>query len=273
MDISSTKKLSNGVTIPRLGLGVYKVPDEQVYDTVSTALDLGYRHIDTASFYGNEAGVGKAIRNSGIPREEIFVTSKVWNDDHGYDKALNAFEKSMEKLGFDYLDLFLIHWPVPEVFPETWKALEKVYKSERVKSIGVSNFLVHHLEKLTDTASEMPVVNQIELHPKLFQKSTVEYCEKQGIAIESWSPLGRAKYLDDAILKTTAEKYNKSAAQLIIRWHLQNDFIVIPKSINAIRQKENAEVFDFEISPEDMKMMNNMNEDMRIGSHPNNITK
>ncbi|WP_404451615.1 aldo/keto reductase [Virgibacillus necropolis] len=273
MNISSSKQLSNGISIPRLGLGVYKVPDDQVYDTVSNALDLGYRHIDTASFYGNEEGVGKAVRNSGIPREDIFVTSKVWNDDHGYEKALKAFEQSMEKLGFDYLDLFLIHWPVPEVFPDTWKALEETNKSEHVRAIGVSNFLDHHLEELSKTASEMPVIDQIELHPKLLQTSTVAYCREHNIAVESWSPLGRAKYLDDPLLVKMAIKYNKSVAQLIIRWHLENDFIVIPKSTNASRQKENADVFDFEIATEDMNFMNKMNEDFRVGSHPNTIKR
>ncbi|ASN06636.1 aldo/keto reductase [Virgibacillus necropolis] len=271
MDIPSLKKLSNGVSIPRLGLGVYKVPEDQVYDTVLSALDLGYRHIDTASFYGNEYGVGKAIRNSGIPREDIFVTSKVWNDDHGYDNALKAFERSMEKLSFDYLDLFLIHWPIPEGFPDTWKALEEINKTDRVGAIGVSNFLDHHLEELSKTANETPVVDQIELHPKLQQKSTVEYCRRHGIAVESWSPLGRARYLDDPLLTKMASNYDKSVAQLIIRWHLENDFIVIPKSVKAIRQKENANVFDFKLSTKDMEYLNQMNEDMRIGSHPNDM--
>lgn len=273
MDITSTKMLSNGISIPRLGLGVYKVPDDQVYDIVSSALDIGYRHIDTASFYGNEKGVGKAIRNSGIPRDEIFVTSKVWNDDHGYEKARLAFDNSMEKLGLDYLDLFLIHWPVPDVFPETWKALEEIYYSKLVRGIGVSNFLVHHLKKLNETATVTPVVNQIELHPKLFQKSTVEYCRQNGIAIESWSPLGRAKYLNDPALQKIAAKYEKSVAQLIIRWHLDNDFVVIPKSANEKRQSENADVFNFNISAEDMEILNDMNEDLRIGSHPDTITR
>ncbi|ASK60920.1 aldo/keto reductase [Virgibacillus phasianinus] len=270
MDLSSTKKLHNGITIPRLGLGVYKVPEEQVYDTVSSALDLGYRHIDTASFYGNEEGVGKAVHNSGIPREEIFVTSKVWNDDQGYENTLKAFDRSMDKLGFEYLDLFLIHWPVPDVFPETWKALEKVYEKRQTRAIGVSNFLDHHLGELAKTANETPVVDQIELHPKLTQKSTVDYCREHHIAVESWSPLGRAKYLDDSALVKMAGKYDKSVAQLIIRWHLENNLIVIPKSTNASRQKENAAVFDFEISPEDKKYMDQMNENLRIGSHPDN---
>lgn len=273
VDILKEKKLSNGISIPRLGLGVYKVPEEQVYDTVSSALELGYRHIDTASFYGNENGVGKAVRNSGIPRGEIFVTSKVWNDDHGYENALKAFDKSMERLGFGYLDLFLIHWPVPEVFPDTWKALEEIYKNEQVRAIGVSNFLDHHLEELSKSAKESPVVNQIELHPKLSQESTVDYCRDHAIAIESWSPLGRAKYLDDPVLAKMAANYGKSVAQLIIRWHLENDFVVIPKSTNASRQKENADVYDFEISTKEREYMNQMDENLRIGSHPDSITR
>ncbi|MFZ3577358.1 aldo/keto reductase [Virgibacillus sp. DJP39] len=271
LNISSEKKLENGISIPKLGLGVYKVPEDQVYETVLSALEIGYRHIDTASFYGNEEGVGKAIRDSGIAREEIFVTSKVWNDDQGFDSTLKAFDRSMEKLGFDYLDLYLIHWPVPGIFTDTWRALEKIYHGERVRAIGVSNFLEHHLESLSKTAINMPVVDQIELHPKLSQKSTVEYCRKNNITVESWSPLGRAKYLNEPDLVKIADKYNKSVAQLIIRWHLENDFVVIPKSTNVLRQKENADVFNFAISKEDMAYMNQMDEDLRIGSHPDSI--
>lgn len=265
--------LHNGKSIPQLGLGVYKVPSEEVYQTVTSALELGYRHIDTASFYGNEAGVGRAIKNAGIPREELFITTKVWNDDHGYDKTLQAFERSMEKLELDYVDLYLIHWPIPGVFAETWRALEKLYKDGRVKAIGVSNFLDHHLKELLATAEITPAVDQIELHPKLMQKSTVDFCKENDIAVQSWSPLGRARYLDDPSLTKLAEKYEKTVPQIIIRWHIQHDFIVIPKSTKAERQKENLSVFDYELSEADMKNIDHLDEGLRIGSHPDQITQ
>lgn len=273
MNIHTTKKLHNGSHIPQIGLGVYKVPSEQVYDSVASALELGYRHIDTASFYGNEEGVGKAIKDSGIPRDEIFITTKVWNNDHGFDKARQAFERSLKRLGLDYVDLYLIHWPVPNIFPETWKALEQMYQEGTAKSIGVSNFLDHHLAALANTQTIKPAVDQIELHPKLMQKSTVNYCREHDIAVESWSPLGRARYLDDPLLVKLGEKYKKSPAQIVIRWHLQQDFIVIPKSVNKDRQKENISVFDFALDEADMKLLNQMDEGLRIGSHPDNPPK
>lgn len=265
--------LSNGVTIPQLGLGVYKVSQKEVYQTVKTALSLGYRHIDTASFYENEEGVGQAIKDSGISREEIFVTTKVWNDEQGYENTLQAFDRSLHKLQLDVIDLYLIHWPVPEVFPDTWKALECLYKEGKVRAIGMSNFLDHHVEKLLETAEVKPMANQIELHPKLMQKSTVNFCRKNNIPIQSWSPLGRAQYLDDPNLIDLAHKYHKSVAQIIIKWHLQHGFIVIPKSIHPARQKENISVFDFELSEVDMKKMDKFNEGLRVGSHPDHITR
>ena len=267
------KKLHNGTTIPQLGLGVYKVPSEEVYQTVRSALDLGYRHIDTASFYGNEAGVGKAIKDSGIPREELFITTKVWNDDHGYEKTLQAFEKSVEQLNIDVVDLYLIHWPIQGMYKDTWKALEKLYRDGRVKAIGVSNFLDHHLKDLLTTAEITPAVDQIELHPKLMQKSTVDFCRENDIAVESWSPLGRARYLDDPTLSVLADKYQKSVAQIVIRWHVQHGFIVIPKSTKMERQKENMSVFDFELSQTDMNLIDAMDEGLRIGSHPDEVGK
>lgn len=267
------RTLYNGVPIPQLGLGVYKVPAEKVYDTVRSALQAGYRHIDTASYYGNEAGVGKAIKDAGIPREELFITTKVWNDDQGYDNTLKAFEKSVQQLDLDVVDLYLIHWPIAGKFIETWKALEKLYKDGRVRAIGVSNFLDHHLQELLASAEIKPAVNQIELHPKLMQTSTVDFCTDNGIAIQSWSPLGRARYLDDPVLVKLAEKYGKSVAQLVIRWHLQHDFIVIPKSTKAERQQENIDVFDFAIDQSDMEQIDAMDTGMRIGSHPDDIGK
>lgn len=267
------KRLPNGVSIPQLGLGVYKVPAEEVYNTVTSALNLGYRHIDTASFYANETGVGRAIKDSGIPRKEIFVTTKVWNDEQGYENTLQAFDQSLTKLQLDVIDLYLIHWPVPEIFPETWRALEQLYKDGRVRAIGVSNFLDHHLKELLTTAEIKPMANQIELHPKLMQRSTVDFCRDHDIVIQSWSPLGRANYLDDPDLGELAKKYNKSVAQIVIRWHLQQGFVVIPKSTNPMRQKENISVFDFELSDMDMKQIAALDEGLRIGSHPDHIAR
>lgn len=273
MDMQTQKQLNNGTYIPQLGLGVYKVSAEDVYETAGHALELGYRHIDTASFYGNEEGVGKAIRDSGIPREELFVTTKVWNDQQGFERAQQAFAASLTRLGLDYVDLYLIHWPVPDMFPETWKALEKLYQDGRTKAIGVSNFLDHHLQTLAATQQITPAVNQIELHPKLQQRETTTYCREHGIAVESWSPLGRAKYLDDPVLMKIGEKYNKTPAQVIIRWHLQHDFIVIPKSTNKERQRQNMTVFDFQLDDADMTLLDQLESGMRVGSHPDQPPK
>src|SRR5690625_565916 len=265
--------LANDVSIPQLGLGVYKVTPEEVYDTVKSALELGYRHIDTASFYENEEGVGRAIKESGINREDVFVTTKVWNDRHGYRNTLDAFEESFEKLGLDYVDLYLIHWPMPGTYLETWKALEHLYKQGRVKAIGVSNFLEHHLKDILENAEMKPTVNQIELHPKLMQKSTVDFCKANDIVIQSWSPLGRAMYLDDPFINDIAEKHGKTPAQVMIKWHLQHNLVVIPKSVRKERQAENISVFDFELSPEDMKQIDDLDEGYRIGTHPDEINK
>src|SRR5690625_3303346 len=267
------KQLRNKIQVPQLGLCVYKVPAEEVYDTVATALNAGYRHIDTASFYDNEVGVGQAIKDSSINREDLFVTTKVWNYDQGYDQTLAVFELSLKKLDMDYVDLYLIHWPVPGVFTETWRALETLYKEGRVRAIGVSNFLVHHLEELFESAETIPAVNQIELHPKLMQSETVEFCVEHQILIESWSPLGRANYLTDPTLMKIAKEHHKSTAQIMIRWHLQHEFIVIPKSVRAERQKENIEVFDFMLSKEEMKRIDNLEEGFRVGSHPDSIKR
>src|SRR5690625_4291931 len=266
-------KFANDVSIPQLGLGVYKVSPEEVYDTVRSALELGYRHIDTASFYGNEEGVGQAIKDSGIPRDDIFITTKVWNNEQGYDNTLLAYERSLSKLKIDAADLYLIHWPVPELFPDTWRALERLYNDGRVKAMGVSNFLGHHLEKLFQDTTIRPVVNQIELHPKLMQKSTVDFCKEKDIVIQSCSPLGRARYLNDQLLNSLAEKYHKTPAQIMIRWHLQHGFVVIPKSTNPKRQEENISVFNFELSNDDMRLIDGLEADLRIGSHPDEITR
>lgn len=275
MQMVPTKKLYNGMVIPQIGLGVYKVPEEDVYDAVTSAIKAGYRHIDTASYYQNETGVGNAIKDSGLKREDIFVTTKVWNDEQGYDHTLKAFERSLKKLGMDYVDLYLVHWPIRGLFPETYKALEHLYKEGRVKAIGVSNFLDHHLIELLETAEIKPMMNQIELHPKLVEQATIDFCKEQDIVIESWAPLGRANYLDDARLKHLAEKYGKSTAQIILRWHIEQGFVVIPKSTNPERQKQNLAVFDFELTGEEMKMIHQLGKDeaLRIGSHPDDISK
>ncbi|MBM7571620.1 aldo/keto reductase [Aquibacillus albus] len=273
MSLTTTKKLHNGVEIPAVGLGVYKMEDgTDVYQSVLSALEIGYRHIDTASFYQNEEGVGKAIKDSGIPREEIFVTTKVWNDEQGYENTKNAFQASLDRLGLEYVDLYLVHWPVPGKYKETWKALEEFYKEGRAKAIGVSNFLPHHLEDLMEDAEITPMANQIELHPRLTQVETREFCDKHNIVVEAWSPIAKARYLDDPVLQELASKHNKTAAQIIIRWDYQSGIVTIPKSVKASRQKENADIFDFELSEEDMKKIDAMDREERTGPHPDEFS-
>ncbi|SDJ41750.1 aldo/keto reductase [Salimicrobium halophilum] len=271
MNIASTVTLSNGVKIPQLGLGVYKVDESEAKDTVLSALDLGYRHIDTASFYGNERQVGDALQETDIPREDIFVTTKVWNDEQGYEETMKAFERSIEKLQTDYVDLYLIHWPVPGKFQDTWRALEHLYEQGRVRAIGVCNFQEHHLEKLLETAEVTPVVDQVEFHPRLYQKGLLDFCREKEMRVEAWAPLGRAKYFDAPVLQSLAEKHKKTPAQIILRWELQHGIITIPKSTKRQRQKENAEVFDFELSPEDMNEVDEMNRDERLSKHPDDF--
>lgn len=274
MSLTTTKKLHNGVEIPVIGLGVFKVPEgESVYDAVRSALDIGYRHIDTASFYQNETGVGRAIADSGIPREEIFVTTKVWNDEQGYDETLLAIDQSLQRLGMDYVDLYLIHWAVPGKYKDTWRALEEINKNGKARAIGVSNFLPHHLEDLMADANIKPMINQIELHPQLTNVATREFCKENDIAVEAWAPIGKASYLDDPVLQELSKKYDKTAAQVILRWHYQNGTIIIPKSVRASRQKENADIFDFELSSDDMNIIDRMNIDNRLGSHPDHLNK
>jgi len=264
--------LHNGVEIPAFGLGVYKVEEgRQIDETIQNALYIGYRLIDTASFYMNEEGVGRAIHRSGIPREELFITTKVWNSDQGYESTLKAFETSMEKLGLDYLDLYLVHWPVKGKYIETWRALEKLYREGRVRAIGVSNFKKHHLEDLLMHSEEKPVVNQVELHPLLSQEDLREFCQRHNIKVEAWSPLARGRFLDEPALKKIADSHNKSSAQVILRWHLQNQIIAIPKSVTPSRLKENAEIFDFELTQAEMEMIDALNQNQRFGADPDNI--
>lgn len=270
--ITSTKTLHNGIEMPRFGLGVYKMDDPEVaYNSIIKALDTGYIAVDTAAFYNNEQQVGEALRASDLKREDLFITSKVWNTDQGYDETLRAFEKTLRALNTDYLDLYLTHWPVPEKFTETYRAIERLYDEKLIKSTGVSNHEIHHLEKLFTTANIKPMVNQIELHPYLSQVELRNFCKTNDIVITAWSPLGRGKVLQDETIKAIGEKYGKSIAQTIIRWHLQSDHIVIPKSVTPSRIEENANVFDFELTAEDMATIDALNRNERFGSHPDHF--
>lgn len=267
--IKDTVTLANGVQMPWFGLGVYKVEEgQEVITSVKAALENGYIHIDTAAMYQNEKGVGQAIREVGIPREQLFITSKVWNDDQGYESTLKAYETSLANLKMEYLDLYLIHWPVRGKFKDTWKAMEKLYKEGRVRAIGVSNFHVHHLEELLRDAEIKPMVDQIEYHPHLAQLEVHEFCKKQGIQLEAWSPLKRGTLLDEPTLIEIGRKYGKTAAQVILRWDLQNEVVTIPKSIKPHRIIENANIFDFKLSQDDMEKINALNKNERIGSNP-----
>jgi 2,5-diketo-D-gluconate reductase A len=264
--------LSDGRAIPQLGLGVYKVSDEEATDAVTHALEVGYRHIDTAAFYENERGVGEAIRASGIARPEVFVTSKVWQSDHGYDET-RAFDTSLEKLGFDYLDLYLIHWPAPKQnrFVETWKALESLKADGVVRSIGVSNFHPHHLDRLAQEGGETPVINQVELHPWLQQVETRAYDAAHGIATEAWSPLARGRILDDPTLNALASKHGRSPAQIVLRWQLDLGNVVIPKSITPERIRENIDVFGFELDDDDRARIATLDSGQRTGKDPDDL--
>lgn len=264
--------LANGVSMPVLGFGVFKVPNgEDTIQAVSQALKAGYRSIDTAAFYGNEEGVRTALEQSGLSREKVFITTKVWNSDQGYDRTLAAFENSRRLLGLEVIDLFLIHWPVKDKFSDTWKALEKVYSDGKARAIGVSNFHEHHLETLKETAEVTPMVNQVELHPYLSQKPLRDYCGKQGIWMEAWSPLMRGKVLSDPVITGIGEKQGKTAAQVVLRWEFQNDIIIIPKSVTPSRIDENLDIFDFQLSDKEMQAIDALNRDERVGPDPDNF--
>lgn len=265
-----TITLNNGVEMPQLGYGVFQVPDAETTAAVSAALDAGYRSIDTAAIYGNEAGVGRALRESGIPRSDLFVTSKVWITDHGYDAALRAYDESLERLGLDHLDLYLIHWPTPALgtYPETWRALETLYEDGRVRAIGVSNFEPEHLERIASDGGIVPVVNQVELHPALQNRAVVAANAARGIVTEAWSPLAQGAVLGDSSVLAIAERHGKTPAQAVLRWHLQQGRIVIPKSVTPARIAENLDVFDFELTADDLAAIDALESDGRTGPHP-----
>ena len=272
MDLQSTKKLANGVEMPIFGLGVYKMTEPQeTVEAITKALQVGYRAIDTAALYYNEEQVGEAIRHSGIPREEIFVTTKVWNTDQGYDNTLRAFEVSLKKLGMDYIDLYLTHWPVEGKYPETYRAIERLYEEKLIRVPGVSNHHEQHLTEVLKVAQTPPMVNQVEVHPYLSQEPLRVFCKEHGIAVTAWSPLGRGGVLHDEAIVQVGEKHGKSPAQVVLRWHIQNDILVIPKSVTPSRIEENADIFDFELTPEDMKVLNDLNRNKRFGQNPENF--
>lgn len=260
------------VSVPQLGLGVWKSKPKECFEAVTSALQFGYRHIDTAAIYGNESDVGQAIRESGIPRSDIFLVTKLWNADQGYDSALKAIDKSLNKLGTDYVDMYLIHFPVTGKRNESWKALEEIKKSGKAKSIGVSNFMVSHLEELLSESDTIPAMNQVEYHPFLQDIALKEYCESKGILLEAYSPLAHGSKLEDPRLTEISKKYNKSNAQILIRWSLETGNVVIPKSKSKERIKENADVFDFELSSEDKISIDSWNENLRTCWDPTTVS-
>jgi len=262
--------LNNGVTIPQLGFGVFQIPPDATRKATLAALEVGYRHVDTAQMYGNEAGVGQAVRDSGLDRGDVFVTSKLNNSFHAYDDALAAFDKSLAELEFDYLDLFLVHWPMPAVgdFVETWRAMEEIYRSGRSKAIGVSNFQPNHLDRLRAETDVLPAVNQVEVHPYFTQTDVRSYGVEHGIVTEAWSPIAQGKVLDDPTIGRIAERYGKTPAQVTLRWHIQRGDVVFPKSATRSRVEENFAIFDFELGDDDMTDISLLDRDERIGPHP-----
>lgn len=272
MNITSTTTLNNGVGMPWLGLGVFKTePGPEAERAVRWALDIGYRHIDTASYYENEQSVGNALRRSGIDRDEVFVTTKVWNTEQGYQQTLAAFDASRKRLGIDTVDLYLVHWPVKSQYRETWRALEQLYSNGLVRAVGVSNFLVHHLSELAAASDLTPAVNQVEFHPFVLQKPLLDYCTDHRIQLEAWSPLTRARFLDNDTIVDVAGAHGKTPAQVLIRWDLQKGVVTIPKSVHRDRIVENADVFDFELSDAEMARLDSLDSNTRIGPHPDDM--
>ena len=272
MDITTKKTLNNGVQMPILGYGVFLADNEETERGVLWALEAGYRHIDTAAYYGNEKAVGKAVKSSGLKRNEVFVTTKLWNQDQRDKRQREAFEKSLDELGLEYVDLYLIHWPVSN-FPETWNILEDILKSGKAKAIGVSNFQPRHLDKLAETATVTPAVNQVESHPLLTQKPLIEYCAKKGIACQAWSPLGGkgARILDEKTIKDLADKHGRTPAQIVLRWDLQRGITPLPKSVHQERIISNARLFDFSLGDDDMAVIDAMNKNKRGGPDPDHV--
>lgn len=269
-------KLNNGILMPQIGLGVFKLDDgRNVEQAIEVALDSGYRGIDTASLYGNEEGVGRVIARSNIPREELFITSKLWNDDHGFDTTLKAFDTSLKKLNADYLDLYLVHWPLKskQNRAETWRAMEQIYESGRARAIGVSNFTPSHLDELLKTAKVVPAINQVELHPYLTQIDIRSYCDSKGIIVQSWSPIMRGgDLLTDPVITGIANVYGKEPAQIVLCWHIQLGLIVIPKSKTPERIRSNINIFNFELTNEEMQRISGLNKNMRIGPDPDSFS-
>ena len=271
-DIKGTFTLNNGYKMPYLGLGVFQSKDgKEVIDATHWALDAGYRHIDTATIYNNEVGVGQAIQSSNIPRSELFLTSKVWNADQGFESTLKAYDKSLKKLKTDYLDLYLIHWPVKGKFIDTWKAMEHLYQQDRVKAIGVSNFLQHHLEELLEVSDKVPMVNQMEFHPYLVQQPLLDFCRQKGIQYEAWSPLIKGEIVEIPLIQELAQAYGKTEVQIGLRWNLQKGVVTIPKSVKKERIISNAGIFDFELSEEDTQRIDQLDKGHRVGPDPDNF--
>jgi len=271
-NLQGTFTLHNGVQMPYFGLGVYLAEDgQEVVNAVKWALEAGYRHIDTAAVYGNEEGVGRGISESGLRRDEVFLVSKVWNSEQGYESTLKAFEASLERLGTDYLDLYLVHWPVDGKYKETWRALEKLYAEKKIRAIGVSNFLQHHLEDLMNSAEIVPMVNQMEFHPYLVQQELIDFCHKHKIQYEAWSPMMQGNIFEKEEFAELAEKYDKSIAQVVLRWDLQKGVITIPKSTKKERIIANSQLFDFELSEEDMEKLSAMDKGKRFGPDPDDF--
>ena len=272
MNLQSTKTLANGILMPRLGLGVYKMTDrDETLQAITTAIDLGYRAIDTAALYYNEEEVGEAIRNASVKREELFVTTKVWNSDQGYDNTLRAFETSLKKLDMDYVDLYLTHWPVEGKFVDTYRAIERLYEEKLIRVPGVSNHHEHHLQQVLASCNVAPMVNQVELQPYLNQAELRAFCQEHQIAVTAWSPLGRGHVLNDETITRIAADYGVTPAQVILRWHIQNDVLVIPKSVTPSRIKENSEVFHFELTEATMQEINALNRNERFGQSPDSF--
>lgn len=271
-DIKGTTKLHNGVEMPYLGMGTFKANDgKEVIEAIKHALNVGYRLIDTAAIYGNEQGVGTALKETNVKREEIFVTSKLWNASQGYESTFAAFDKTMKDLHLEYLDLYLIHWPVEGRYKETWRAIEKLYNQKRIRAIGVSNFMQQHLEDLLTTAEIVPMVNQVEFHPLLVQQSLIDFCAKHQIQYEAWSPLMKGKMNEIPLLQEIGKKYGKSPIQIVLRWNLQKNVVVIPKSVNKDHIESNTKIFDFELSNDEVAQIDGLDKNYRVGPDPYNF--